>query len=393
MMNRRQFVGTGAAALFAHVSKARAATYDLLIKGGRVIDPSLGLVGIRDVAIAGGKIVAVEADIAGDASQTIDARGKIVAPGLIDIHTHAGRSKEGPALLLQDGVTGWVDAGSAGADNIDQIATVARTGPQVGRALVNIARTGVISPAGELHDMNAANVALAQGAIARHRDVVVGVKARLSENVADANDLEALRRAQEAAAPFNLPVMIHIGQSYSPMRAILPLLKRGDIVTHMYAPAPNGILDDKGRLFPDVAAARRRGVIFDFGNGTLDHFDWATVERATKQGFWPDTISTDWNVMSKTTGVVDFPNVMSKFIMFGMPLSHIIACATVNAARVFPSFDDRGTLNVGAPADVAILELQEGSFEFLDNYKGTRTGSQRLFPAGTVLAGKQAQRV
>ena len=393
MMNRRQFVCTGAAALFAHVPKARAATYDLLIKGGRVIDPSAGLDAIRDVAIAGGKIVAVEANIAGDAPQTIDARGKIVAPGLIDIHTHAGRSKEGPALLLQDGVTGWVDAGSAGADNIDQIATVARTGPQVGRALVNIARTGVISPAGELHDMNAANVALAQGAIARHRDVVVGVKARLSENVADANDLEALRRAQEAASPFNLPVMIHIGQSYSPMRAILPLLKRGDIVTHMYAPAPNGILDDKGRLFADVAAARRRGVIFDFGNGTLDHFDWATVERATKQGFWPDTISTDWNVMSKTTGVVDFPNVMSKFIMFGMPLSQIIACATVNAARVFPSFDDRGTLNVGAPADVAILELREGSFEFLDNYKGTRTGSQRLFPAGTVLAGKQAQRV
>ena len=392
MMNRRQFVYMGGAALFASIPNARAATYDLLIKGGRVIDPSVGLDAIRDIAIAGGKIVAVEADIAGDASQAIDARGKIVAPGLIDIHTHAGRSKEGPALLVQDGVTGWVDAGSAGADNIDQIATVARTGPQVGRALVNIARTGVISPSGELHDMNAANVALAQGAIARHRDVVVGVKARLSENVADANDLEALRRAQEAAAPFNLPVMIHIGQSFSPMRAILPLLKRGDIVTHMYAPAPNGILDEKGRLFPDVAAARRRGVIFDFGNGTLDHFDWATVERATKQGFWPDTISTDWNVMSKTTGVVDFPNVMSKFIMFGMPLSQIIACASVNAARVFPSFDDRGTLNVGAPADVAILELRDGTFEFVDNYKGTRTGRQRLFPAGTVLAGKQVQR-
>ena len=392
MMNRRQFVYMGGAALFASIPNARAATYDLLIKGGRVIDPSVGLDAIRDIAIAGGKIVAVEADIAGDASQAIDARGKIVAPGLIDIHTHAGRSKEGPALLVQDGVTGWVDAGSAGADNIDQIATVARTGPQVGRALVNIARTGVISPAGELHDMNAANVALAQGAIARHRDVVVGVKARLSENVADANDLEALRRAQEAAAPFNLPVMIHIGQSFSPMRAILPLLKRGDIVTHMYAPAPNGILDDKGRLFPDVAAARRRGVIFDFGNGVLDHFDWATVERATKQGFWPDTISTDWNVMSKTTGVVDFPNVMSKFIMFGMPLSQIIACASVNAARVFPSFDDRGTLNVGAPADVAILELRDGTFEFVDNYKGTRTGRQRLFPAATVLAGKQVQR-
>jgi dihydroorotase len=377
--------------LRARVPKAGAATYDLIIKGGRVIDPSAGLDAVRDVAVSAGKIAAVEPGIAGDAAETIDARGKIVAPGLIDIHTHAGRSKEGPPLLLQDGVTGWVDAGSAGADNIDQIAAVARAASQIGRVLVNIARTGVVSPGGELHDISAANVALAQGAIARNRDVVVGVKARLSENVAGSNDLEALRRAQEAAAPFNLPVMIHIGQSVSPMRAILPLLKRGDIVTHMYAPAPNGILDEKGRLFADVMAARRRGVIFDFGNGVLDHFDWATVERATAQGFWPDTFSTDWNVMSKTTGVVDFPNVMSKFIMFGMPLDRIIACATVNAARVFPSFDDRGTLNVGAPADVAILELREGTFEFLDNYKGTRTGRQRLFPAGTVLAGKQVR--
>ena len=389
-MNRRQFVSAAAAgaAIFARVPNVLAAAYDLIIKGGLVIDPSVGLDAIRDVAIVGGKIAAVDANIAGDAKETIDARGKIVAPGLIDIHTHAGRSKEGPELALRDGVTGWVDAGSGGADNIDQVAAVARGAPQIGRALVNIARTGV-APGGELHDINAANVALAQGAIARHRDVVVGVKARLSENVAGANDLEALRRAQEAAAPFNLPVMIHIGQTVSPMRAILPLLKRGDIVTHMYAPAPNGILDDQGRLFPDVTAARRRGIIFDFGNGVADHFDWPTVERAVKQGFWPDTFSTDWNVMSKTTGVVDFPNVISKFIMFGMPLSQVVACATVNAARVFPSFDNRGTLNVGAPADVTIMELREGTFEFLDNYKNTRVGRQRLFPIATVLAGKR----
>jgi dihydroorotase len=389
MINRRRFLCTSAAAaMLARVPGAFAATYDLLIKGGRVIDPSVGLDAVRDVAIAGGKIAAVASDIAGDATETIDARGKIVAPGLLDIHTHAGRSKEGPPMLLQDGVTGWVDAGSGGADNIDQIAAVARGAPQIGRALVNIARTGV-TPGGELLDFNNANVDLARGAIARNRDVVIGVKARLSNNVVGTNDLEALRRAQEAAAPFNLPVMIHIGQSYSPLRAILPLLKRGDIVTHLYAPAPNGILDEQGRLFPDVAAARRRGVLFDFGNGTLDHFNWQTVEQATKQGFWPDTFSTDWNVMSRTTGVVDFPNVMSKFLMFGMPLPQVIACASVNAARALPTFDDRGTLNVGAPADVAIMELKEGTFEFLDNYKGTRAGRQRLFPIATVLAGKR----
>jgi len=393
MLSRRRLLRTGAAtvaaAMIVRMPRAFAATYDVVIKGGRVIDPSLGLDAVRDVAIAKGKIAAVGENIAGDAAETIDAGGKLVVPGLIDIHTHAGRSKEGPAMLLQDGVTGWVDAGSGGADNIDTIAATARGAPQIGRALVNIARTGVISPAGELHDINMANVALAQGAIARNRDVVVGVKARLSANVAGPNDLEALRRAQEAAAPFGLPVMVHVGQNYSPMRAILPLLKRGDIVTHVYAPAPNGILDDQGRLFPDVLAARRRGIIFDFGNGVLDHFDWATVEKATRQGFWPDTFSTDWNTQSRTTGVVDLPNVMSKFFMFGMPLMQMIACATVNAARVFPAFDDRGTLNVGAPADVAILELREGAFEFVDNYKGTRSGKQRLFPIASVLAGKR----
>ncbi len=312
MMSRRQLVCATGAALLARMPKAFAATYDLVIRGGRVIDPSTGLDAARDLAIAGGRIAAVEANIAADAAETIDARGKIVAPGLIDIHTHAGRSKDGPPMCLQDGVTGWVDAGSGGADNIDAVAAIARGAPQIGRCLVNIARTGIIAPGGELHDLNAANVALAQGAIARNRDVVVGVKARLSDNVAGANDLEALRRAQEAAAPFNLPVMIHVGQNYSPLRAILALLKRGDIVTHIYAPGKNGILDDKGILLPEVMAARRRGVVFDFGNGVSDHFDWDTVEKATRQGLWPDTFSTDWSTTSKTTGVVDLPNVMSK---------------------------------------------------------------------------------
>jgi dihydroorotase len=390
MMNRRQILGAAAAAaaMVARMRNARAATYDLVIKAGRVIDPSVGLDGVRDVAIAGGRIVAVEADIMGDAADTIDARGKIVAPGLIDIHTHAGRGKDSPALTLQDGVTGFVDAGSGGPDNIDEIAPVVRGAPQIGRALVNVA-TRLGFTGGELMDINRANVSLVRGAIARNRDIVVGVKARLSRDVAGTNDLEGLRRAQEAATSFNLPVMIHIGQSVSPMRAILPLLKRGDIVTHMYAPPPNGILDDQGRLIPDVAAARRRGVIFDFGNGTTGHFNWDMVERATKQGFWPDTLSTDWTTTSRTTGVVDFPNVMSKLLMFGMPLAQAVACATANAARVFDAFSDRGTLNVGAPADVAIMELREGSFEFLDNYEGKRTGRQRLFPLTTVLNGKR----
>jgi len=389
MMNRRQLLGVAAGAVLGVRTRSpQAATYDLIVRGGRVIDPSMGLDGIRDVAVAAGRIAAVEADISGDASETIDADGKIVTPGLIDIHTHAGRDSNGPALALGDGVTGFVDAGSAGADNIDAIAATVRQAPQIGCALINIARTGVVS-GGELRDINAANVALARGAIARNLDVVAGVKVRLSENVVGANDLEALRRAEEAAAPFGLPVMVHVGQAVSPMRAIMPLLESGDIVTHMYAPPPNGILDDQGRLFPDVAAARRRGVVFDFGNGVTGHFTWDMVEQATRQGFWPDTLSTDWNVMSRTTGVVDFPNVMSKLLMFGMPLSGVVACATTRPARVFPAFADRGTLNVGAPADIAVMELRDGDFEFVDNFQGTRLGRQRLFPFATVLGGRR----
>src|SRR5262249_21011519 len=155
--------------------------------------------------------------------------------------------------------TAWVDAGSAGADNIDAAVAGAETGPNHRPPLVNIARTRG-TPRGGVIDMRPAHVALPRGAPARHRHLLIGVKARLSAKVAGAGDLEALRRAQEAAVPFNLPVMIHMGQSVSPMRAILALLKRGDIVTHMFAPPPNAIIDDNGRLFPDVLAARRRGV-------------------------------------------------------------------------------------------------------------------------------------
>jgi len=390
MMTRRDFfLATAAgAAVLSRSTNLFAATYDLIIKGGHVIDPSLRINEVRDVAISGGRIAAVEANIAGDATETIDARGKYVTPGLIDIHTHAGRG--GAPLALSDGVTAWVDAGSFGADGIDQAVANAASLPNMGRFLINIARTGTAS-GGELHDLSHADVGLTRGAIGRHRDFIIGVKARLSNNVAGANDLEALRRAQAAAQPFGLPVMIHVGQNYSPMRSILSLLKRGDIVTHMYAPPPNSILDDQGHLFPDVTAARRRGVIFDFGNGGGGHFSWDMVERATRQGFWPDTLSTDWNAMSRSNpGVIDFPNVMSKFLMFGMPLDQVIACATVNAARAFAAFNDRGTLNVGAPADVAVLELRNGTFEFIDNYNNKRNGTQRLFPVATVLGGKRS---
>ena len=388
LMTRRHFFASAAvAAAGAGATGLRAASHDLVVRGGRVIDPSLGLDAVRDVAIAGGRIAAVEPGIdAGDA-QIVDARGRIVVPGLIDVHTHYARDAEGPRICLEDGVTAWVDSGSAGAEAIAGPVAVARAAPQQGRVLVNIGRSGIL-PGGDTMDLDLADVGAARDAIARHRDYVVGVKARLSRNVA-ADDVEVLRRAQQAASPFEVPVMIHMGQTTSPLSTILALLKPGDIVTHMYAPPPNAIVDDDGRIRPEVLAARRRGIHFDVANGRVGHLRWDTFDQIMESGFLPDTISTDGNLTSRSVpGVVDLPQVMSKFLDAGMTLAQVVACVTVNASRVFPHLRHRGTLHVGARADLALLELRVGRFEFVDNYENIRRGGQRLFPRGTVLGGE-----
>ena len=392
MLTRRTFLqragATGVAAL-AGVRGLSAAKYDLLIKGGRVIDPSGRLDAIRDVAITGGRISAVEANLAAaDAASTIDATGKLVVPGLIDIHTHV-RSKEMPSICLSNGVTSVVDAGSQGVDRIDEVIDAAKGAPNRVRILLNVARTGIL-PDGELMDISRVDVAAAQKIIAAHRDLIVGVKARLSRSVAGKNDMEALRRAQAITAPLKLPVMIHMGDTVSPLPDLLALLKPGDIVTHLYAPPPHGIFDETGRILPEVIAARKRGIWFDVGNGRVAHITWALAESGLKQKFLPDTISSDWTDAGRTDQVFDFPNVLSKFLLLGLPVGEVIAMGTANAARAVAPFKGLGTLRPGAIADVAVLELREGEFEFVDNDNTKRTGKQKLFATATVIGGKKA---
>lgn len=395
MIDRRQFVSAAAlgaaAAGFPNLLAAKAVKYDLIVKGGRIIDPARKLDAVGDVAIAEGRIAAVAADISAEAAQTVDARGKLVVPGLIDIHTHAARVKGGPEMCLADGVTGLIDAGSQGADHIADPIAIAKSAPQPCRILINIGRAGIL-PDGDTMDLNRADVAAAKAAIADHREMIAGVKARLSRDVAGPNDFEVLRRAQEVASSFHLPLMIHMGQTVSPLSKLFPLLKSGDVVTHMFAPPPNSIIDDSGHILPEVMAARKRGVRFDLGNGRTGHLRWDMADSILKAGFLPDTFSTDWTPEGRTAGVIDFPNVISKFLMLGMPLDQVIACATVHASRAFPVFHNRGTLKPGAPADIAVLELRAGNFEFVDNYQNNRSGKQRLFPSATVLGGKRVNR-
>jgi dihydroorotase len=386
--NRREFLRTAAATAVAIPDAAwQRPAYDLLIKNGRVLDPSQRIDGHFDVAVAAGKIAAIATDIAAvGAARVVDATGRIVSPGLIDIHMHTGEMP--PSHCLSTGVTSMVDAGSRGADNVDELVGLAKTAPNRVRILLNLARTGLGSGEGELVNFANADAGLARRSLEKHSGWIVGIKARLSRSVAGRRDLDAVRRAHEVTVPLRLPLMVHVGQTASPLAAILDLLHPGDIVTHVYAPPPNGILNADGRVLPEVRAARERGILFDVGNGRNGHITWNVVERALEQDFLPDTISSDLTEPGRTDRVGDFPTVLSKFLLLGMPLDQVVARATVAAAAAMPVFKELGTLAVGSPADVVVFDVEDGEFDFVDNERAVRHGRRRIAPRAVVAGGR-----
>jgi len=390
MLTRREFLRlTAGTAVFARGTGPLAQQYALLIKGGRVLDPSQRLDRVVDIAIGGGRIAALEPEIPSSAAtEVIDARGKLVTPGLVDLHAHVASADMPPAHCLSTGVTALVDAGSAGADGIEPVVAIAKAAPNRVRLLINLSRRG-LGREPELLDFANADVDAARRAVEAHRDVVVGIKARLTRTVAGERDLDAIRRAHAITIPLNLTLMVHVGQTASPLPAILSQLRPGDIVTHMYSPPPNGMLDDRGRVLPEVREARRRGILFDVGNGRIAHITWEVAEQAIQQDFLPDTISSDLTAAGRTDRVFDFPTVLSKFLLLGLSLDQVIARGTINAARALPAFADLGTLRVGALADIAVFELREGEFEFVDNVNTKRIGRQKLVPYASVAGGRR----
>jgi dihydroorotase len=380
-----------AAALAGCASTGAAGPFDLVVKGGRVVDPASGLDGVRDIGVRGGRIAAVARRLEPGGAQVVDAAGKVVTPGFVDIHTHLSSNPQGPALALADGVTSWIDAGTRGADNVGQAVAAARASVTPGRILINIGRQGV-RQAGDTMDLWLADVGAARAALEANREFVVGVKARLSSEIAGPNDYEAVKRAQEATTPLGLPVMIHIGHSVTPLGRLVDLMKPGDVVTHLFTAPPHGLLGDDGRIIPEVLAARRRGVRFDVGNGRGTHVRWDVAERILDQGFMPDTISSDWTTQGQQAGLTNLPLIMSSMMMLGFTLDQAVACVTSHAAAAFPAFREKGTLKADAVADIVVMEMREGEFEFRDSAQTVRKGRVMLKAVASVLGGRLAER-
>jgi dihydroorotase len=383
-------MASGSAAAQGAAPQTAAGGYDLVIKGGRVIDPAAGVNGMSDVAISGDRIALVAPNIAAGTARVVNASGKLVLPGLIDIHTHCAQYALGPAMLVQDGVTGWIEAGSKGADNIaDAIPTLAAS-PQTHGFLVNIGRRGMGGGKGDLQPFDVVDVAACAAAIKAHPGVVVGVKARLDQHDSGENDIAALKAAEEATTPLGVPVMIHIGDTFSSLDKILPLLKAGDIITHVEVPPPHSMFDESFHLIPEAVAARKRGVIFDVGHGSAGHFGWDFGEKVTKAGFVPDTTSTDYTAGGHNNGTLSIPTMMTNLLYLGYSLEKVVAMVTINAANCFPIFKGRGTIKAGSPADVALLEMRQGNFELWDSLtpKSKRMYKQKLFASATIIGGK-----
>jgi len=369
--------------------------YDLVIRNGVVVDPAQGLSERRDVAIQTGRIASVAKEIPPDSAwEVLDAAGHLVTPGLIDIHVHVypGVSHYGvppDATCLARGVTTVCDAGSAGADTFDGLRRyVIDVSETRVLAFLNISAIGMVSPLdNELEDLRHASPERAIGVVERNRDLIQGIKVRLSRRHVGRNGLEPLRLARKAAEAVGMPIMVHPGDTDPSLGEILAELRPGDLVTHCFHGRPQGILDGDGKVLPEVMEAARKGIVFDVGHG-VGSFSFDVARRALAQGLLPATISSDLHHYNVNGPVFDLATTMSKFLVLGRPLEEVVAKTTSVPARLLGLADRLGSVREGFSADLAVFKLVEGEFEFEDSMKEKMLGRQRLEPVAVIRRGR-----
>lgn len=375
--------------------------FDLLIKGGSVVDPVVLRTADADIGVSGGRIAAMSPRLSEtEATRVVDASGLLVTPGLVDLHVHVWSGVAELAIdndphHLARGTTTVVDAGSSGSNTFPGFRRYVIE-PSATRTLafLHISGMGQLDlEIGELEDIRWARVDRAVEMARANSDVIVGIKLRLSTVLVASNARTAFDRAHEAAAAIGKPLMLHIGGTVDAtfmLEDALERLRPGDIVTHSFTGWPPGIVDSAGHVIDAAIDARQRGVLFDIGHGA-GSFSFRTAEAALADGFQPDTVSSDLHIGNVNGPVYDLVTTLSKFLLLGLPIEEVIAMATVRPARAIGRAGDLGRIAVGGLADLSLLRLVEGRFTFRDTRGESRMADRRLEPVATVRAGVLTQ--
>ncbi|MCI0786282.1 MAG: amidohydrolase/deacetylase family metallohydrolase [Chloroflexi bacterium] len=372
--------------------------YDLLIKGGTVIDPSQSLNGPNDLAVQDGLIARIAPGIASEeATRVVDVRGKMVVPGLIDLHTHVydgvnGNGVEADLGGVRSGVTTMVDAGSAGCDTFGGFPRhiIPDNATEI-ICFLHICRTGLATTP-DIFSPSSIDLDKTIQVASENRHIIAGIKARMVSPALEIMGMEMPRLAKRAATEAGIKLMVHIGDTekrYDPnvIRQLLPILEQGDIVTHLFTANPGGVLDSEGDVVPEAMEAKDRGVWLDTAHGRMN-FSFDVGERVVDQGLVPHCISTDLTLPGRARTVHSMTEMMTRFLTMGFTLEQVITMSTLNPAMAVGVDDRLGTLAVGRQADISVLDMEEGDWVLYDVVGGSRRTDKAVVPVLTVKKGE-----
>jgi dihydroorotase len=373
-------------------------SYDLILRGGRVIDPSQQLDAVADVAFAGGKVARVAPGLKADGATDVrDVAGAIVTPGLIDMHTHVYWGGTSLGIDAEDfcrrsGVTTSIDTGSAGPGNfagfrkhvIEPSEVRILTFLHISFAGIYAFSTNVM--VGESEEIRLMAPRDAVAVADANRDLIVGIKVRVGRNSSGTSGIVPLQIALEAANEVGMPLMCHIDHPPPSYEEVVSLLRPGDVLTHAFRPFPNSPATAQGTVKKVVLEARERGVFFDIGHGK-GSFAFKTARAMLANGFYPDTISSDIHILCINGPAFDQVTTMSKFLCMGMPLSDVVAASTVNAAMALRR-PELGSLKPGSVGDATLISIKEGKFDYVDVVGEHLIGDRKIASEGVVIGGR-----
>jgi dihydroorotase len=370
---------------------------NFLLKGGRLLDPANGKDGQFDIRVTDGVVDAIAPNLEPAGAAVMDVKNLIVTPGLIDVHLHLmkglGAFGVDPDIFgVGSGVTTVVDAGSAGHTLLNVFRNYITNNAKT-RVFnyINLSTLGGVTGPGFsiLADPRLIDEEKIANAVEANRDIIVGIKIMATGGALGAQGLKPLERARKLGDELKIPLLVHIGESWTkgaePVAVgdVLKYLSPGDIITHMFTAHPGGLLDDNGKLWPQVRDAKESGILMDVGHG-LHNLNFDVARKVLDQGLEPDGVSTDGHRGNRAGPVYDLPTTMAKLIALGFSLNQVVGMATLNAARLLGRPKELGTLRTGQPADISVLRIEDREWTAIDSQKGAIPAKQALVPVYAI---------